>query len=85
MALSTKTSIFFKGITRLEVCFGREAAPNNSVLNVGCGREATILILELRVSVGSFSEVRRNSLSVRCVPILLKNPKFTQAKMLFTP
>jgi hypothetical protein len=37
-------------------------------LNVGSGREAAILILELGISVGSLTAARRNYLGVRCVP-----------------
>jgi hypothetical protein len=32
------------------------------------GHKAAILILELRISVGSLTDARRNYLSVSCVP-----------------
>jgi len=38
------------------------------VTGVRCGREAAILILKLRISVGSSTAARRNYLGVRCVP-----------------
>ncbi len=39
-----------------------------AALNVAFGREAAILILELRISVGSLTAARRNYLGVRHVP-----------------
>jgi len=38
-------------------------------LKVCFGHKAAILILELRISVGSLTAARRNYLGVRCVPI----------------
>ena len=43
-------------------------ASHFDAIGVRCGHKAAILILELRISVGSLTAARRNYLGVRCVP-----------------